>query len=265
MAARVNELAMSARRTRAETSSVSAQLRNEIPIHLVLDQELARTSGGMLLSATSPLVMAAALIPGHRQARFASLRLAAAADADLAAGTYVVVLARAAGASRGGDEIWGVAVTNKGRLAGEGPANVLLRALAEGRLADAPLPDLDRLPSLADRALTQLHLRHLDEQARRDSEFDALQESRRVTLVDQHNRKLEAIEQRISTARLRGRDPKSIALFRSQQRRAEERFAGLMSELEGATQPEIRLEPLAACVIDVVAEGERHDDATQGA
>lgn len=267
MAARVNELAMSARRTRAETSSVSAQLRNEIPIHLVLDQELARTSGGMLLSATSPLVMAAALIPGHRQARFASLRLAAAAaaDADPAAGTYVVVLARAAGASRGGDEIWGVAVTDKGRLAGEGPANVLLRALAEGRLADAPLPDLDRLPSLADRALTQLHLRHLDEQARRDRDFDALQESRRVTLVDQHNRKLEAIEQRISTARLRGRDPKSIALFRSQQRRAEERFAGLMSELESATQPEIRLEPLAACVIDVVAEGERHDDATQGA
>jgi hypothetical protein len=34
----------------------------------------------MLLTATSPLVMAATLIPGHRQARFASLRLTAPAD-----------------------------------------------------------------------------------------------------------------------------------------------------------------------------------------
>jgi hypothetical protein len=29
-----------------------------------------------------------------------------------------------------------------------------------------------------------------------------------------------------------------------------------MSELANATQPEIRLEPLAACVIEVLAEGE---------
>jgi hypothetical protein len=248
MAARVYELA-------AETSSISTQLRSETPIHLVLDQEFARTSGEMLLTATSPLVMAATLIPGHRQARFASLRLTAPID-DLDAGTYVVVLAKAAGASRGGDEIWGTAVTDKGQLAGEGPVNALLRALAEGKLADAPLPDIDRLPTFTERALNQLHLRHLDEQARRDSEFHALQESRRITLREQHKRKLEAIERRISTAQLRGRDEKSIALFRSQRRRAEERFASLMSELGNAMQPEIRLEPLAACVIEVVPEGE---------
>jgi superfamily II DNA or RNA helicase len=255
MAARLYELATSARRTRAETSFFSTQLRNEMPIHLVLDQEFARTSGEMLLTATSPLVMAATIIPGHRQARFASLRLTAPAD-DLNAGTYVVVLAKAAGASRGGDEIWGAAVTDKGQPTGEGPVNALLRALAEGKLADAPLPDIDRLPTFAERALNRLHLRHLDEQARRDSEFHALQESRRITLKDQHKRKLEAIERRISTARLRGRDERSIALFRSQQRRAEERFASLMSELRNATQPEIRLEPLAACVIEAVPEGE---------
>jgi superfamily II DNA or RNA helicase len=255
MAARVSELATSARRTRAETSAISAQLRNEMPIHLVLDQELARTGGGVLLSATSPLVMAAALIPGHRQARFASLRLAAPTN-DLAPGTYVVVLAKAAGASRGGDEIWGSAVTDNGQAAGEEPANVLLRALAEGKLADAPLANVPRLPAFAERALNQLHLRHLNEQARRDSEFDALQESRRITLEDQHKRKLEAIEKRIATALSRGRGQQSIALFRSQQRRAEERFAILMSELANATQPEIRLEPLAACVIEVVPEGE---------
>ena len=200
MAARVHELATSGRRTRAETSATLTQLRNEMPIHLVLDQEFARTSGEMLLTATSPLVMAAALIPGHRQARFASLRLATSAD-DPDAGTYVVVLAKAAGASRGGDEIWGAAVTHKGQFAGEGPVNALLRALAEGKLADAPLPDIDRLSTFAERALNQLHLRHLDEQARRDSEFHALQESRRITLMEQHKRKLEAIE---NVSRLHG-------------------------------------------------------------
>jgi superfamily II DNA or RNA helicase len=256
MAARVHDLATSARRTRAETSSVAVQLRNEMPIHLVLDQELARTGGGTLLTATSPLVMAATLIPGHRQARFACLRLTALPDDDLAPGVYVVVLAKAAGAAQGGDEIWGAAVTDKGQSAGDGPVNVLLRALAEGQLADAPLPDIARLSAFAERALTQLHFRHLEEQSRRDSEFQALQESRRLTLKDQHKRKLEAIETRISTARLRGRDQKSIALFQSQQRRAREQFASLMSELESATQPEIRLEPLAACVIEVVSVAE---------
>ena len=100
MAARVYELATSARGPVPKTSLFSTQLRNEMPIHLVLDQELARTGGELLLTATSPLVMAATLIPGHRQARFASLRLSAPAN-DLEAGTYVVVLAKAAGGLAG--------------------------------------------------------------------------------------------------------------------------------------------------------------------
>jgi superfamily II DNA or RNA helicase len=252
MAARVQQLATSARRTRAETSALAIQLRGEMPIHLVLDQERARTGGGTLLTATSPLVMAAVLVPGHRHARFASLRLAAHAQ-DAAPGVYVVVLAKAAGASRGGDEIWGAAVTDNGRITDDRPANLLLRALAEGHLADAPLPPVERLTVFAEKALNQLRLRHTKEQFRRDNEFQALQESRRITLGDQHRRKLEAIETRLSTARARGRDPRSIALFQGQRRRAEERFASLMSELASATQPEIRLEPLAACVIEVVS------------
>jgi superfamily II DNA or RNA helicase len=252
MATRVHELATAGRRTRAETSALGLQLRDEMPIHLILDQELARIGGGMLLTATSPLVMAATLIPGHRQARFASLKLAVPAH-DLAPGVYIVVLAKAAGATRGGDEIWGAAVTDQGRQAGDEPVNVLLRALAEGHLVDAPLPEIARLQVFADRALTQLQVRHQQEQSRRDSEFQALQESRRITLEEQHKRKLDAISTRISTARLRGRDERSIELFQSQRRRAEERFASLMSELGNATQPEIRLEPIAACLLEATS------------
>ena len=255
MAARVNELVAEARRTRAEARPLADQLRDEVSIPLVLDQDLARTGGGMLLTATSPLVMAATLIPGHRQARFASLRLTAAAG-ELPPGRYVVVLATAEGATRGGDEIWGAAVTDQGRSAGEEPVNTLLRALAEGKLADVALPEISRLPAFADRAFTQLQRRHQQEQARRDGEFEALQESRRITLDGQHKRKLAAIDKRISTATVNGRSQRAIELFQSQRRRSQERFDRLMSGLAEELQPEIRLEPLAACVIEVVAEAE---------
>jgi hypothetical protein len=252
MAGRVEDLAKTAQRTRAETSNLASQLRSEMPISLILDQELARTGGGMLLTATSPLTMAAAAVPGHRQARFASLRVPASAD-DVVPGVYVVVMAKAVSASRGGDEIWGAAVTDAGRNAGDGPANALLAALAEGNLTDTPLPRIDRLENLAERAQNQLYERHLHEQSRRNHEFDALQRTRAITLDQQHHRKLAAIENRIATARARGRGDRAIALFESQRRRAEQRFAALSAELQSEVQPEIRLEPLAACVIEIVA------------
>jgi len=250
MAARVDDLARSAHRSRTETRSISAQLRNELPITLVLDQEYARTHGGTLLTATSPLAMAAAAVPGHRQARFASLRIAGDPD-EVAPGTYVVVLATAATASPRGDEIWGAAVTETKRDAGPGPVNALLAALAKGNLVDAPLPNIKRLPELAERAMDQLHLRHAEEQKRRDNEFEALQEARLLTVTAQHERKLASIRKRMETALSRGRGPRTIDLFRSQERRAKERFAVLVESIRTAGQPEIRLEPLAACVVQI--------------
>ncbi|MDT0169737.1 helicase-related protein [Pseudarthrobacter sp. BRE9] len=250
MASRVDALNQSARRTRAETGSLSAQLRSELPIHLVLDQELARTGGGALLTATSPLVMAAVNVPGHQQARFASLQLLTA-DPGVESGTYVIVLAKAVSASRGGDEIWGAAVSDTGRHGGDGPVNAVLAALADGTLEDAPLPDIERLPQLADRALNELHRRHDREQDRRDREFSALQETRLVTQSEQHKRRLVAIRKRVATAEARGRDPRMIALFQSQITKAEERFSHLSQQIADETQPEIRLEALAACVITI--------------
>lgn len=251
MAARVDDLARSSQRSRAETRSISSQLRNEMPLTLVLSQEHARANGGTLLTATSPLTMAAAAIPDHRQARFASLRISTD-QTEIPLGTYVVVLATAATASRRGDEIWGSAVTDTGGMAGEGPADALLAALAEGRLADAPLPAIDGLPRLVERAMNRLHLRHLDEQARRDRDFDVLQEARIATITAQHQRKLVTIRKRIETALSRGRGPRAVAGFRGQERRAEEKFTALSEEIRTAGQPEIRLEPLAACVVQIV-------------
>ncbi|BBX48058.1 hypothetical protein GCM10009641_08980 [Mycobacterium cookii] len=252
MAARVDELAKSQQRTRNEVSSVTSFLRNELPMQLLLDQELARTSGGTLLTATSPLAMAAAAVPGHRQARFASLQIRTQEE-DVVPGIYVAVLATAVSASRAGDEIWGCAVTDQGRNAGEGPVHALLAALAQGGLSDAPLPSLERLDRLAERAANQLDFRHVHEQAKRDSEFSALREAKLISLAAQHERRRAAIENRITTTLSRGRKESSTDLFRSQLRRAEERFARLSGEVSNESQPEIRLEHLAVCVLEIIA------------
>jgi hypothetical protein len=132
----------------------------------------------------------------------------------------------------------------------------LLAALAEGRLTDAPPPSIEDLPRLAEQALDQLYLRLSGEQVRRDKEFRALQEARRVTLGEQHRRRVETIAKRIETAASRGRDNRTMALFHSQMRRAEERFDRLSAELENKAEPEIRLEPIAACVIEITESGE---------
>jgi superfamily II DNA or RNA helicase len=249
MAARVDELAAKSKRTRAETGPLAALLRNEMSIQLVLDQELARTGGGTLLTATNALTLAAVNVPGHRHARFASLQISADND-DVVPGIYVVVLAKAESGGRG-DEIWGAAVTMGGRNVGEGPANAVLAALAEGRLKDAPQPHIDQVVRLTEQALDQLYLRHAHEQVKQDREFRALQDARRITLADQHRRRVETIAKRIATAASRGRGDRTMALFHSQMRRAEERFSRLSAELGNKAQPEIMLEPIAVCIVDV--------------
>ena len=197
--------------------------------------------------------MAAAGVPGHRQARFACLKIATS-ERDVVPGVYVVVLATAVSASRGGDEIWGCAVTDQGRNAGEGPVNVLLAALAEGKLEDGPVRPIERIERLADRAMNQLRIRHQAEQDKRDGEFDALRDAKLISLQSQYERRKEAIENRIATARTRGRGDRTIELFRSQLRRATERQKILVEELQNQAQPVIGLEPLAACIVDITVQ-----------
>ena len=64
----------------------------------------------------------------------------------------------------------------------------------------------------------------------------------------------EAIENRIATARTRGRGDRTIELFRSQLRRATERQKILVEELQNQAQPVIGLEPLAACIVDITVQ-----------
>lgn len=251
MAARVIDLTQRGRRTRAETGTLVSDLQNRISIHLALDQELARTSEIDLLSANHPLVMAAAEVPGHRHARFASVRIRA--TETVAAGEYLVVLAHAEHASRGGDEIWGAAVDSTGMSRGDAPADAVLAALARGTFKEGPLVDVAPLPRLANRAKRELERRHREVQDRRDIEEGALTEARRAILADQHARRMRGIQRRMQTMLERDRGHKVLRMVEGQKRRQQERYEALVAELEAKKPNAVSLRYLAVCALEVVA------------
>ena len=253
MASRLDDMARRESRQPNEHREIATQLRHEAPIRLVLDQERARTRGGTLITATHPLSLAAASVPGHRQARFASLALTALDAA--ATGSFLVLLAKAEiSGSDTADKIWGSAVTLDGRSAGDAPVEALMAGLAGGALQDQGLPVIERIDNLVTRAIDLLMLKQVNEQDRRDQEFAALQQARLTTLRAQHDRKAETIQRRIDTATARRRDPQVLALFRSQLRRAEFRRDQLIEELSAQQSPEIMLEYLAVCAVSITRQ-----------
>lgn len=252
MADGVAALARTGRRTRSETDGWSSALRQESSLYFALDPEQAQATGATILTSTNPLVMAAVTIPGHRLARFAAARIPRTDDVD--SGQYLAIVAHAINASRGGDELWGMAVDQSGRIMGEGPANALLAALAAGRLeeGDGHLPA--GLQRLARRATDALLQRQQDEQRRRDEQDLALADSRRRVLSEQHERRTAGIQRRLATLTANARSERVLRMNRGQQRRAEERFAALMAEVEANLGKTIRLEHLAACWVEVTDE-----------
>jgi len=252
MADGVAALARAGRRTRAETEALSSTLRQESSIYLALDQERAQDTGATILASTSPLVMAAVEVPGHRLARFASVRVPQ--TGDVGPGRYLAVVTHAKNASRGGDELWGMAVDDSGRLAGEAPANALLAALAAGRLEQGLTDFPQDLPRLARRATDALLRRQQEEQDRRDQQDELLLESRRRVLTEQHERRVAGIRRRLQTLTANQASEGVMRMNRGQQRRAYERFAALMAEVEARVGRSIRLEHLAVCWLEVTDE-----------
>jgi hypothetical protein len=250
MAERVTELTQKGRRTQSEVASIVADLRSELAINLALDQELARTAGVELLSATHPLVMAAAEVPGHRHARFASVKISA--PQDVSPGTYVVVLAHAEHASRGGDEIWGAAVDLNGAGQPEVVADAVLSALARGALKEGSTPTAGAdLPRLAKRAARELEVRHREVQERRDIEEGAMTEARRAILGEQHERRVRGIRRRMQTVLERDRGQRVVRMVEGQLRRQEERFRSLVAELDVRKPKAVSLRFLAVCSLEV--------------
>jgi hypothetical protein len=249
MAGRLLSLTQLGRRTRSETGVLIGELQNNAPIYLSLEQELARTSEVELLSATHPLVMAAVQVPGHRHARFASVRIPS--TEHVAAGRYLVVLAHAQNASRGGDEIWGAAVDEQGSAVGEGPADAVLAALARGSLMEGSDIDIEGLPRLVNRAKRELERRHGDVQDKRDSEEAVLSETRRAILADQHERRMKGIARRMQTMLDRDRGSGVLRMVEGQSRRQRERYEQLVAETENKKPDAVALRYIAVCHLEV--------------
>ncbi|WP_448609434.1 DEAD/DEAH box helicase [Geodermatophilus sp. URMC 60] len=250
MADRLHRLVIDERLSRDEASPYERALRNQEELHLVLDQETARTSQTMdLLSARHPLVLAAANVPEHRRARFAVVRVAARGELEL--GTFVVQLAVARWeAPRAGQEIWGTAVRADGRLVGDEYVDVLLARLATGELQEGQQPVPTSLMRCVDFLQELMDDRMLRENERRRSEISALIESRRVLLEDQHERARASIRARRRTALERGKS-RGVKLFDSQLARREEAHRQTLSDLDKTGAPDVTVSPLAVCVLEV--------------
>ena len=249
MAGRLVELIQKGRRTRSETGSLIVKLQNGEPIHLALDQEVARTTEVDMLSATHPLVMAASEVPGHKQARFASIQIGR--TESLNPGDYVVTLAHAVNAARGGDEIWGAAIGLDGTPTDEAAVDGLMAALARGEWGEGPsIPDLD-LAHLVSRTKRDIEKRHRLVQAKRDSEEEVLSETRRAILADQHQRRMRGIQKRLQTIIERERGDKVVRMVNGQRTRQQNRYDQLIAELEASQLPAVSISYLAVCTLRV--------------
>ncbi|MEQ3553907.1 helicase-related protein [Pseudonocardia nematodicida] len=251
LAEQVNQVVQRGLRSHNEVRQLVHDLREEGDVELLLDQEEARTGGGTLLTATHPLVLAAVHMPEHRQARFAAVRVSDT-EGSAPEGAYTVVLAQAdATGDRGSREIWGAAVGLTGREAPAGVVDVLLAGLARGDLQAAHRPvDADDLEGPAEIALELLEQRHGTERERRIQESVALADARKVSLREQLDRKLGVIDRRMQTAAQRGRGGRH--LFEGQARRARERHEEALRVLDRTGPPDLRLNPLATCYLEIV-------------
>jgi SNF2 family DNA or RNA helicase len=252
MAQQVQGLISDGIRNSSEIQEFVDQLRSESEVHFILDQELARVSGGNLLTPNHPAVLAALRVPAHQQSRFSVLEIASSRS-EVSAGTYFLQLAVARwGGVRPGVEIWGEAVERSGKAASAAVLDLVLSALASGDLktGNSALTS-DELRSLLDRTNNTLGLRNIQESRRRSSQANALLETRRVNAVNLHERKLQSIDKQINTLRQSG-NLSMIPASEGRRRQAQLNHDSLMANLEVIASPGLTVENFAICEVNVL-------------
>jgi superfamily II DNA or RNA helicase len=251
MAQQLQGLVSRGHRSSLETQEFISMLQSELEINLILDQEVARTGGGNLLTATHPLVLTALSVPGFQNSRFSTIRVTSS-ESGPPAGRYLVQLGVAQWTGvRPGREIWGAAVSSDGQEAPAGVVDALLSQLASGGLmtGGSATSSLSTAENLM-RTTQLLGRRQISEAALRERESAALLASRRTSLTILHERKIQAIGSRIETASQRERS-RVIPLFHAQRRRAEDKFRQTMTELELGKLPWLKFQPLAVCELEI--------------
>jgi superfamily II DNA or RNA helicase len=249
MAQSLRKLTSDGVRTAQDVQALVQAIGAELEVPLVLDQEMARTGGGDLLTSSHPLTLAALSVPQHRQARFAHAVLRAE-DQDIPRGVYLVQLAVAEwNGIRPGREIWGAAVTEEGQSR-PGLADALLAGLAMGQLSVGQVEASVALSDLVAVTSRELQSRQVERQEELRRQTEALLEARRTGLRLQHERKVGSLQDRLRTARERHSEL-VLRLTEAQLKRSNERFAAVMEELDLQRSPHLQSSPLAVCLLEV--------------
>lgn len=234
-------------RSAAEVNELSQALRDELEVHLCLDQEHARQVGATLLSANHPFVRAALVTTGSGAARYASLRLEAP---ELSPGRYVVTISLVKWSGvRPSAELWTSAVPLDGGAEGDDVGRATLAALAEARWGEGPIVGAPIERALQS-ATSDIRGRVLVEEARRQQENESLLELRRISLRETFQRKEGVIRRRIATARSGGSSV-AVRLGESQLVNQSRMLVAAEADLESGGTGSMDVEHLAVCHVEV--------------
>lgn len=235
-------------RSSSEVDRLAVALRNEIEIHLCLDQEVARHQGADLLTASHMLVRAALKAKRGSPIRFGAARIK---SVHVAPGNYLVLAGIAKwNGLRPAAELWTAACDRSGQSAENEIGAELFTALAEAELEpvgiDAPRWSPDHVHECED----VLRKRLVQEQQRRETDNAVQVEARLVSLRDSHYRKIRGLRERIASLAQEGKMD-AIRLFESQMRVQERRLHEAERQLEDRARGSLSLEYVALCSLEV--------------
>lgn len=251
MAKQLEGLVDDRERSRAEVQASIDSFRDETYIYLALDPEVSRVSGIDLLTASHPLARAAVRVPGHEQARFSHVRMDA--SAAVPTGSYLVQAAVATWEGlRPAKEVWTACVEIQSHAEHPSIGETLFAVIAEGQLVDAYGRAPTGLASAVKRTSALLLDRQVLEEADRRAVNNALVEARLANVDTMHRRKLDDLRSRRQTL-LDRNDGKMARLFDAQIKHERDRLGRVTADIQERSACHLMLEPLAVCLVEVVA------------
>jgi hypothetical protein len=247
----VQTLVRTGERLASEVEETSALLRSEQVIALSLDQEMSRTTGLSLLTATHPLTRAALGTPGHRQGRFTLLEMDPVM-AGVPEGTYLSLLAVVSwNGIRPLHEVWSSSINLAGLSdAGDSLGLAIMKDLAEASYRAAPRREHSALVEAVDLATMNLEVRVAHRRQELIQENDAFIATRRLSFEEVHERRLRQMRALRLTHMERG-NARALRLTDLKIAKQQNRFASQVAALDKARAPSLTTDDLAVCLVEV--------------
>jgi hypothetical protein len=251
LAGHVQTLVRTGERLASEVEETCALLRSEQIIYLSLDQEMSRTTGLPLLTATHPLTRAALGTPGHRQGRFTLLEMDPE-TAGVPEGTYLSLLAVVSwNGIRPLHEVWSSSI-NLADLsdARDSLGLAIMKDLAEASYRAAPMHEHSELVEAVELATMNLEVRVANRRSELIQENDAFIATRRLSFEDVHDRRLQQMHALRRTHEQRG-NMRALRLTEAKIAKEQNRSASQIAALDVAYAPSLTTGDLAVCVVEV--------------